>query len=120
MDSIFINDLKVKCIIGTLPEERSIKQPLIINAEMFLPLREAGCGGGLAASVNYAEVEEMLVKRSSESSYFLLEELAEELAEAVLEYDCRISSVRLEIHKMLASAFHADIGIKIEREQKKH
>ena len=42
MDKIFINGLKVSCIIGILPDERVHEQPLIMDVCMEHSLKQAG------------------------------------------------------------------------------
>ena len=51
-DYIFINNLKVDCIIGILPHERENTQPLMISIEIECDLKKAGYSGNLDESIN--------------------------------------------------------------------
>lgn len=116
LDKIFIHDLRVESVIGTRPEERKISQPLRLDMELLLDLSAAGRSDDLEKSVNYAELEQRLVKLAEDNSSLLLESLAERLADTALEYE-PVLEVRLAIHKPMASAFGADIGVEIVRKR---
>ena len=84
MDSIRISSLRVDCIVGIYPSERTVSQPLDIELELFMDTREASRGGGLKDSIDYAclcgEVRFLL----QSCRFVLLEEAAEALARYIL------------------------------------
>lgn len=47
MDKIFVDNLKVECIVGILPFEREKTQPLFVSLVLETPLEEAGRTGAL-------------------------------------------------------------------------
>ena len=71
MDKIFINGLKVSCIIGILPDERVREQPLIMDVVMEHSLKQAGEKGDLNLSINYAMVASFCMNFAKERKAFL-------------------------------------------------
>ena len=118
MDTIFIRDLALQATIGTLPEERTKKQPIVLNVSFSGDFSRAGKKDDLSFAVNYREVETLLIRRVENSSFFLLEALAEDLAQKVLAFD-RVRLVNVRIDKK-GGALKADsIALAITRRKKK-
>ena len=53
-DTIKISDFGVECIVGILPQERQVKQKVIIDIDMFLDLTLAAEAGKIERTVDYA------------------------------------------------------------------
>ena len=118
MDTIFIRDLALQATIGTLPEERTRKQPIVLNVSFSGDFSLAGKKDDLSFAVNYREVETLLIRRVENSSFFLLEALAEDLAQKILAFD-RVQLVTVRIDKK-GGALKADsIALAITRRKKK-
>ncbi|MBP5182720.1 MAG: dihydroneopterin aldolase [Lentisphaeria bacterium] len=118
MDTIFIRDLALQATIGTLPEERTRKQPIVLNVSFSGDFSLAGKKDDLSFAVNYREVETLLIRRVENSSFFLLEALAEDLAQKILAFH-RVQLVTVRIDKK-GGALKADgIGLSITRRKKK-
>ena len=83
MDTIFIRDLEVHAIIGTLPEERLAPQKLILNLEIFTDMERAAISDDLRDAVDYSRAEAIVKETAESSSFFLLEALAGELCRIV-------------------------------------
>ena len=114
MDKIFINGLKVSCIIGILPDERVHEQPLIMDVVMEHSLKQAGEKGDLNLSINYSMVASFCMNFAKERKAFLLEELAEELCAEILQ-KFNPSSVTLRLSKPEAVKEALGVGIEITR-----
>ena len=114
MDKIFVDKLKVECIVGILPFEREKTQPLFVSLELETPLEEAGRTGALEKSIDYAllseKVKAYIVKRKAG----LLEELAVELCD-LIEKEFKPESVKIRLNKPKAVADAQSIGIEIYR-----
>ena len=109
MDEIRIDNLEIYGWHGVYPEEKKQGQRFYVNAVLFLDTRPAGVSDDLDQSVNYGEVCHDLTKWFRNSSYNLLEAVAEGLAgRLLLEYP-RIREVTLEIKKP-----EAPIGLPFE------
>ena len=70
-DTILIRDLDCSCIIGIFDEERTRRQTVRINAEVFTDLSKAGASDDFNDALNYSEVEEYLKKEAEKSEFFL-------------------------------------------------
>ena len=87
MDRILIDDLRVLTVIGALPHEREIAQPIRIDLSLGVDLHEAGRSDELADTVHYGLVCERVSTVCRESKDILLERLAAKVADVVLDFD---------------------------------
>lgn len=114
MDKIIIKCLKVKSIIGTLPEERTKKQEIEFNIELDCDLAAAGASDNLHDTVNYQAVEEDVRAMAEASSFLLIERLAEEAAKVCLKYEL-VRGVKLTLDKPGALKHSRSVAVCIER-----
>ena len=114
MDKIIICDLPLQALIGIYAAEQDRRQRLILNLEIELDLSRASVSDALVDTVNYAEIEERLVRLGETSHYQLLEALAGAAAALVLEYE-PVTSVRVRIEKPGAARFGRAIAVEINR-----
>jgi dihydroneopterin aldolase len=94
-DHILINGLRVVSVIGVLDHERESAQPLQIDADIHVDLREAGQSDDLTQTVHYGEVCMQLAAVARATSDQLLERLAQRMADVVLPEDVQSSAVRI-------------------------
>lgn len=99
MDKIRIQGLEIFARHGVLPEEKSLGQRFLLNAELTLDLREAGRTDNLAKSVDYAAVCHFMKTFFEEHPCSLIEAAAEQLAQALLLSFSPLEEVRLEVEK---------------------
>lgn len=116
MDKIFIRDLALRCIIGIYPEERREKQDVIINVEMHCDLRKAGNSDDLNDTVNYKSIKKAILKLVEESSFNLIESLAENIA-AIALADEKVQQVVITIDKPGALRFARSSAVEITRKR---
>ena len=114
MDKIFIRDLALRCIIGVYPEERDIKQDILVNILMNTDLRKAGQSDDLKDTVNYKSIKLAILDRVEKSSYELIESLAERVAEICLAEE-GVQSVTVTIDKPGALRFCQSVAVEITR-----
>lgn len=114
MDKIFVNNLKVECIIGILPYEREHSQPLLVSVELETSLEDAGRTGSLEKSINYALLSERVKSYIVNRKAGLLEELAVELCD-LIEKEFKPESVKIRLNKPEAVADAQSVGIEIFR-----
>lgn len=115
MDTMFIENLELKCIIGTRPAERVRKQKIILSVCLECDLARAGKTDNLKDAVNYNSLEQSLIDVVEGSSFFLIERLASEVAGCCLAHDRRIVRVNVRVEKPGASIKAGMIGIEIVR-----
>ncbi len=98
-DRIDITGLRAVTIVGALPHEREIPQPLQVDLSMSVDLAEAGWSDELADTADYGAVAERVVAVVEESKDVLLERLVARVAEAVLSFD-RVEEAEITLTKL--------------------
>jgi dihydroneopterin aldolase len=114
MDKIFLTELKVDTIIGIWEWERKIRQTVIIDLEMSADIAKAAATDSVEDTLNYKSVAKRIQSFVSESSFQLVETLAERIAGIVRdEFD--VQWVKVRVNKPGAIRGSKDVGILIER-----
>ena len=98
-DQIEINGLRAVTIVGALPHEREIAQPLRIDLAFDVDLRDAGRSDELGDTVHYGFVADRIVAVVEESKDILLERLVARVADEVLTFD-RVEAVDVKLTKL--------------------
>ncbi len=121
MDRIFVRGMAFSACHGVLVHERETPQRFVADAELLLDLREAGARDDLAATVNYAEVYEIVRGVMEGPPRQLVEALAETAAARVLAVFPAVRAVRMTVHKPAApiGGLCADVGVSIVRRRAK-
>lgn len=109
MDKIHIKNLEVFGRHGVFPEEKRLGQKFVINAVLYVPVRDAGGKDDLTKTVNYGKVSQFMVSYMSEHTFQLIEAVAEQMAKEVLLHFPRMQAITLEILKPWAP-----IGLPLE------
>ncbi len=113
-DKIYIRDLLVRCIIGVNDEERHEKQDVIINITLYADLRKACRNDNIDDTVNYKTIKLNVLSMVEQSSFFLIEKLAGEIAIVCLK-DPRIMKVKVSVDKPGALRFSRSAAVEILR-----
>jgi D-erythro-7,8-dihydroneopterin triphosphate epimerase len=116
-DRIEIKDLLLRCIIGVNAEERQARQDVLINLVLWMDTQAAAEGDDIATAVNYRTVAKEVIAQVEASQYYLVETLAERIAETCLK-DPRVRKVRVSVEKPGALRFARSVGVRIERKQR--
>jgi D-erythro-7,8-dihydroneopterin triphosphate epimerase len=116
-DQIHIRNLRLRCIIGIFPEERSIRQDIILNITLFADLRTAGRSDALEDTVDYKALKREVMAMVESSQFFLIERLAEAVAQICLQYR-RVDAVRVTVDKPGALRYADSVAVEIFRERK--
>jgi D-erythro-7,8-dihydroneopterin triphosphate epimerase len=114
LDTLYINDLIIPCIIGAFEEERKEKQQLIINVALGVDTRKAGKSDNLKDTVNYHELSLQIVEMVESSKFYLLEKLAQKVADICLK-EKRVKQVTIRIEKPKAVKMAKSSAIAITR-----
>jgi dihydroneopterin aldolase len=114
MDKIFLYDLRVETTIGIWEWERKIRQTVAIDLEMSADIRKAARTDSVDDTLNYKQVAKRLQQFIGESSFQLVETLAERVAGIILdEFD--VAWVKVKVNKPGAIRGARDVGVIIER-----
>jgi 7,8-dihydroneopterin aldolase/epimerase/oxygenase len=100
MDRITIQDLGVLCRIGVPDEERAKPQRLLVTIAMESDFGHACANDEIGDTINYFDVSRRVIDLCQNSSFKLLERLAQELAQMILQ-DFRPQQVTVEIKKFI-------------------
>src|SRR5918994_3486728 len=84
---------------GTLPAERELGQPFVVDLELRLNLRPAGLSDDLEQTVDYGEVHRRTKEIVEGPPVNLTETVAERIAAAVLEEHPPVEAVRVKVAK---------------------
>lgn len=117
MDRIFLRGMRFMACHGVLPHEREVPQPFEVDVEMGLDLRAAGESDDLDDTVNYAEVYDVVSTVLTVTRKYLIEALAEEIADDLLRDFDSLRWVRVTVHKPAApiDGIFSDVGVTILR-----
>ncbi len=118
MDRILIGDLLVRCIIGVGEEERREKQDVVINLSLSTDLSKAGRSDNFDDTVDYRDLKKRIVNMAEQSTYHLVEALAEAVADICLVHPA-ISQVQVRVDKPGALRFARSGGVEITRDRRK-
>lgn len=114
MDTIFLHDLKVDTVIGVWDWERKVRQTIAIDLEMSADIRKAAASDSVDDTLDYKSVAKRVQSFVGESSFQLVESLAENIA-AIIRDEFDVSWVRVRVNKPGAIRGARDVGILIER-----
>lgn len=114
MDKIFLEELKVDTIIGIWEWERKIRQTVIIDLEMSADIARAAASDDVADTLNYKSVAKRIQGFVADSSFQLVETLAERIA-GIIRDEFDVAWVRVKLHKPGAIRGSRDVGVEIER-----
>lgn len=117
MDKIFLNELKVETVIGIWEWERKIRQTVVIDLEMSADIAKAAATDKVEDTLNYKSVAKRVQSFVAESSFQLVETLAERIAEIIRE-EFDVDWVKVRVNKPGAIRGSRDVGILIERGQR--
>ena len=116
MDHVIIRELRVACVVGVLPAERTTPQEVVVSLAVGTDTARAARSGELDDTIDYAALAERARELIVAGRYRLLETMAEDLAAGVLR-DPLAASVRVTIRKPAAIPGARDAGVEIVRER---
>ena len=114
-DSIFIEDLLVRGIIGVNDWEREAEQDILVNVSLSVDLSRAGRSDSIEDTVNYRVVTKKMIALVESTQRFTLEALAADIA-AICLAEPGVRRARVRVEKPGALRFARSVGVEIERE----
>lgn len=116
MDKIFIKGLTVETVIGIHPHEHAIKQPLIIDIELFTDISTAAKSNQIADTIDYELVAKRVAEIIAQEQFKLLEPLVVHIVETLLQ-EFNANEVHCQITKPKAIPQATTAGIAIIRKR---
>ena len=114
MDKIFIHALKTETIVGIFDWERQVKQTVIMDIEFSADIAKAALSDSIDDTLNYKRVAKRVLAFVDESSFHLVETLAERIAMLILE-EFGVGWVSITLSKPGAIRGSRDVGVMLER-----
>ncbi len=116
MDTIFLTDLRVDCVVGIWEWERKIRQTVSIDLEMGADIRKAAASDDIEDTLNYKAVAKRIQQFVGDSGFQLVETMAEEIAKVILT-EFSVPWVQVRVNKPGAIRGARDVGVSIRRTQ---
>ena len=117
LDKIHIRDLLLRCVIGVYDSERENKQDILINITLYADLSKACETDNIDDTIDYKVIKKKIVNMVESSSFFLIERLAEKVADICLG-NRKVRKVNVLVDKSGALRFARSVAVEIERGQK--
>jgi dihydroneopterin aldolase len=114
MDKVFIEALEIECVIGIYDWERTIRQPIVLDIEMAFDNRVPAASDSIDDTLDYKAVSKRLIQFVSESSFGLVETLAERCCDIILS-EFHVAHVKLKLSKIGAVRGSKAVGVMLER-----
>ena len=114
MDKVFIEALEIECVIGIYDWERKIRQPVVLDIEMAFDNRKPAASDDIADTLDYKAISKRLIQFVSESSFGLVEALAEHCCRIIIE-EFGVAEVKLKLSKIGAVRGAKAVGVMLER-----
>lgn len=117
-DVVEIEGLELRAVIGIFDFERDRKQDVRIGYRIFTDTRAAASSDDIADALDYKRVTKRVIALVEGSSFYLVETLAERIAESILEEPlARRVQVRLEKPGALRHARSVSVTITRDRKE---
>lgn len=117
MDIVYIRELEIETIIGIYDWEREQKQTVSLDLEMGTDIALAARSEDIENTLDYKAVAKRLIEFIEGSEFFLVETMAEKVAEIVLK-EFSVPWLKLRLGKPGAVTGSKDVGVIIERTAK--
>jgi FolB domain-containing protein len=114
VDKIYIEDLQLRTVIGVHDWERNIRQDLTLNLTLEVDLKKAGHSDAITDTVDYRTLTKSVIAFVEMSSFYLIEKLAETVAQIVLKTD-GVAAVTVRVDKPGALRYARSAGVEIRR-----
>jgi dihydroneopterin aldolase len=114
MDIVYIRALRIDTVIGIYEWERKIRQTIVLDVEMSADIARAAATDAIADTLDYKAVSKRLILFVGESSFQLVETLAERCAQIIRD-EFGVRWVRITLNKAGAVRGADAVGVVIER-----
>ena len=110
-----LQGLRVDCIVGIYAHERQTRQPVIMDIDLDYDFAAAAASDAIADAVDYDGVAGGITELVQRKAFQLIETMAEETAEMLLDRLPHVRRVRLEIRKPDAVPAATCAFVRVER-----
>ncbi len=110
-----LKNLRIDCVIGVYPHERTDLQPLFVDVEVDYDFASAAASDALGDALDYDVIASGLALLARKGRFTLLEALAEACADFCFRSFPAVKAARLEIRKPQAVEAADASFVRIER-----
>jgi len=114
MDAIFLHNFRTKAMIGIYPWEKRVPQLIELNLEIALPTSNACITDNIKDTLDYSLIAERIKQTLSDKHFFLLEALAEHIAQIILT-EFNSPQVKISVAKLSIIQGIKKLGVCIVR-----
>ena len=115
-DCILIEGLRVDALIGLLPWEKQVRQPLVFDLTLHLPLQEVARSGALDKGVDYAEVVRLL-EEMLQDHVELIETVAETACQRLFDAFPPLEAIEITVRKPAILPQTESVGVRLYRQR---
>ena len=98
MDKILVRGLKVSTLVGIFDWEQQVPQQILLDIDMATDIAAAAASDDISATVDYKAVCERLSDFIESNSFRLIETLAEQCADIILQ-EFAVTELTLRVSK---------------------
>ena len=99
LDTLLLEGLRIECIIGDRPHERTFPQELLVDLALQCDLRPAAASDALADTVDYVAVAQAIRTTLTSARCQMIERAAQLAIDAAFATDPRIQAVQITLRK---------------------
>lgn len=114
-DYIFIDNLRVQCVVGIHPWEQAQPQPLEFSLKLFCHFEPIFKSAELNDSIDYAAVSQLIEHQCQAQSHQLIETLAADVLQQLFDRFPLILGIELNLAKPHAVANAQQVGLQVTR-----
>lgn len=115
MDTIFIHEFKFETLIGVYEWERKVPQTIQLDLEIGLKNNSAIHSDQVEDTIDYGKVVLRIQESLKTHHFFLLEKLAEHIAQLIL-HEFLAARVKVSVAKLNLMSGVKKLGVTIERQ----
>jgi 7,8-dihydroneopterin aldolase/epimerase/oxygenase len=117
IDKIYVNQMSFYGYHGVFPEENKLGQRFFIDLVVELDLQKAGKTDDLTNTVNYADLYQICKEFAEEQTFQLIEALAENIAQEILNRFSNIYSCTVKVYKPdpPIKGYYQSVAVEIKR-----
>ena len=113
LGTIYVEDLKITCIVGIYDKERELLQNLFLDVELDIDFGDAEASEHVSNTIDYAEVSNVLERWVQEEKFQLIETLAERGCLLIFERWPQVQRAAIKVKKpgAVPQARFAAVGV---------
>jgi len=119
MDIIFISELRLDVLVGVYNWERRVRQAVQLDLEIGIPETGRPRSDRIAETIDYSKVVARISASLGETHFLLVERMAEHVAHLVMS-EFKSPWVKVSVAKLAAIKGVKQLGVTIERGEKRH